>query len=677
MEQVSIGLAVIAGFLSFISPCVLPLVPAYIGYMGGRMTHTISMQSTAGEAQSANLGIRLHLLIHGIAFVLGFTFVFVLVGMLTTALVSVAGQYVNTFTTIIGRFGGIVIILFGLQFMGVLPKLIKWLRKKDNAHYLDNVLLSIITLVFLVGGLYWATVEQLIVVLILSAVIFLSMAINGAFNTPAIFWNRVLDQIETIFYSDTRAEIQPNSAGGLLGSAFMGMVFSAGWTPCIGPLLGTILTVAATTGDVAQGMIMLTAYSLGLGIPFILTALLLNSAQGILRRLQKHMHIIELISGTLLVIIGIAVASGQLQNLSQTLTQGDFADFTYRVEECGVGFFEGEVGLSHLGACLNAELVPVALNQSASGEFTVDTTGQQFLFHGASGEPIDIEVRSVNDEVIDFTVTLFAPDDTALVQATKADSLRSDGKLYPIANYVLPEDGLYRAVMTTDETVESSRYRIKIRDAEEIDTTVGAGSSLVDVVASGTFGEQATSVDGRGQGDTLNSLANSALGTITELAENSDPLVGLSEGNIAPDFTVTTDQGEQISLSDLRGNVVLLNFWGTWCGPCRREMPEFQRVYQELSDEGFTILAVAYQDTFEAIRAFREEFDLTFPLALDTTGAINDAYGIQTRPSSFLLDKDGAIITRHFGMMTEEQITEMLAEAIQDYVADFDTIGYR
>ena len=127
---------------------------------------------------------------------------------------------------------------------------------------------------------------------------------------------------------------------------------------------------------------------------------------------------------------------------------------------------------------------------------------------------------------------------------------------------------------------------------------------------------------------------------------------------------MTVDQ-EPITLSDLRGNVVLLNFWGTWCGPCRREMPEFQQAYSQLNSQGFEILAVSFDDTFEAIANFRNEFGLTFPLALDDTGEINDAYGIQTRPSSFLLDKDGVILVRHFGMMTETQIQDMINEALE------------
>jgi cytochrome c-type biogenesis protein len=667
MENVTLGLAVIAGFLSFISPCVLPLVPAYIGYMSGRMTHNIARQTAAGTTQSTSLAMRLHLLFHGLAFVAGFTFIFVMVGLLTTALVSVAGQYVNTFTLIIGRVGGIVIIFFGLQFMGVMPKFFRWIRKKENSNLLDNILISIGLAIGTSGLIYWGFVEQLIIALPLIAGFILAMFINDAFTKPAVFWNNILNRLELLLYSDTRGDMEPNGREGLVGSAIMGMVFSAGWTPCIGPLLGTILTVAATTGDIAQGMLMLTAYSLGLGVPFIITALLLNSAQGILRRLQKHMHKIELISGSLLIAIGILVASGQLQSLSQTFSQGDFADFTFRVEECGIGFFEGELNMGHVGSCLGGSLVPVAINQSASGNFTAEQSEQQYLFHADAGEIVDFEVRSVNEAVIDFNMTLFSPDDTELANSSKADSITADSKYYPLANFTLEEEGLYRIVISNTSQVEKARFRVKVREAQPIDSSVGAGSSLVDVVASGTVGGQTvTQVDGSPQTDALDSLANSALNSIIGVADSIDPAVGIKEGNRAPDFTVMTVDDNPITLSDLRGNVVLLNFWGTWCGPCRREMPEFQRAYEKFNNAGFEILAVAADDSFEAIATFRDEFELTFPLALDETSEINDAYGIMVRPSSFLLDKNGMILARHFGMMTETQIQEMLEEALAE-----------
>jgi len=666
MDNVTIGLAIIAGFLSFISPCVLPLVPAYIGYMGGRMTHNISMQTSAGTKKASSISQRLHLLLHGLAFVAGFTLVFVLIGILTTALVSVAGQYVNTFTEIIGRIGGVVIIIFGLQIMGLLPKTFKWLRKKENANLLDNILLSIIVAALLSAIIYWGFVGQIWIALPLIAVLILAMFINDAFTNPAVFWNKILDTLDVMFYTDTRGEMEPTGREGLLGSAFMGVVFSAGWTPCIGPLLGTILTVAATTGDVAQGMLMLTAYSIGLGIPFIITALLMNSAQGLLRRLQKHMRKIELFSGILLVIIGFAVATGELQRLSQTFSQGEFADFTFRVEECGIGFFEGELQLNHVGSCLSGGLVPVAINQSASGNFTDDMTEQEYLFHAEAGTTIDFEVRSVNSAVVDFNAVLYSPSDNVLLEAGKSDSILSDEKYYPFVDYTLEENGLYRVVVSNASDEIEARFRIKVREAEPIDTS-DAGSSLVDVVASGSIGgEEPTNVDGSGQSGALQSLSDSALNSITEVAENIDPAIGLAEGNRAPDFTVQRVNSDPISLSDLRGNVVLLNFWGTWCGPCRREMPEFQRAYESFNDDGFEILAVSFNDTFEAMATFRDEFGLTFPLALDDTGEINDLYGIQTRPSSFLIDADGTILMRHFGMMTETQIQEMLAEALTD-----------
>lgn len=642
MENVTVGLAVAAGFLSFISPCVLPLVPAYIGYMGGRMTHTVSRQTAAGALASSGLLLRLHLLLHGLAFVLGFTLIFVLIGLLTTAFASIAGQYVSAFTESLGRIGGLVIIFFGLQFMGFLRRFFQWLRQKEHARLLDSAWLSVGFAAAASLLMYWGFVEQILIALPLTAALLLAMRIHEAFTQPAVFWNRLLNRIELMLYADTRGNIAPDGREGLVGSAFMGMVFSAGWTPCIGPLLGTILTVAATTGNVAQGMLMLTAYSIGLGIPFVITALLMNSARGMLRRLQRRMRQIELFSGALLIVIGLLVASGQLQSLSQTFSRGEFADFTFRVEECGVGYLEGRLELRHLGACLNGSLIPVAINQSADGNFSRGLAEQQYLFQSEAGQTIDVEIRSVADAVGDLNIVLFSPDDAELAAASISDSLIFEGKHYPLAAYALDRGGLYRIAVTPASENESARFRIKIRDAEPINAPPASPRQ------------------------SLLTIANSALNSITSIAANLEPAVGLTEGSRAPDFTVRTVDGESITLSELRGKAVLLNFWGTWCGPCRREMPEFQRAYDRFSQDGFEIVAIAFNDTFEAIASFRDEFGLSFPLALDETGELNDAYGIQTRPSSFLLDADGVILARHFGLMTEAQLGEMLAKAIPE-----------
>ena len=649
MDNVTIGLALVAGILSFISPCVLPLVPAYIGYMGGRLTHNVSRQTASGTTTSVSLALRLQMLLHGIAFVLGFTIVFVLIGLFTTALSSLAGQHVSAFTEILGRVGGVVIIFFGFQFMGVLPRFFAWLRKKGQAGILDNILFSIGFSVLASAMIYWSLLEQSAIALPLIAILLAALFFKGAFSEPAKFWHGALEGLESMLYSDTRADIG-GGRDGLIGSTFMGMVFSAGWTPCIGPLLGTILTVAAasgaTSGDIVQGMLLLAAYSIGLGIPFVITALLMNSAQGLLRRLQRHMQKIELISGSLLIAIGVLVASGQLQSLSQTFSQGEFADFTFRVEECGVGFFDGELALSHVGACLSGSLVPVAINQSASGQFAPDMPELQYLFHGEAGRIIDIEVRSVNEAVPEFDLMLYGPADEELARASQADSMESDGRFYPLTGFELDGDGMYRLALRHSAAGESARFRVKARDAEPFEP-----ASAVSPESEPEAPEVETAA------------ADDAMTSLTDIADDLAPAIGLAEGNRAPAFTIETLAAELVSLSDLRDHVVLLNFWGTWCGPCRREMPEFQKAYEEWNEHGFEILAIAYNDTEAAMESFRDEFGLSFSLALDDSGEINDAYGIQTRPSSYLIDRDGVILARHFGIMTESQLSELLHEA--------------
>ncbi len=595
------------------------------------------------------------MLLHGIAFVLGFTLIFVLIGFLTTALASIAGQFVSTFTESIGRIGGLVIIFFGLQFMGLLPRFFRWLRAKSNAGLLDNILLSIAFALVASGVIYWGFVEQILIALPLAAALVLAMYLNGAFTQPAVFWNRILDRLDLMIYSDTRGDVAGSSREGLLGSVFMGMVFSAGWTPCIGPLLGTILTVAAatgaTTGDIIQGMLLLSAYSIGLGIPFVITALLMNSAQGILRRLQRHMRKIELFSGTLLIVIGFLVASGQLQSLSQTFSQGDFADFTFRVEECGVGYFEGRVGLSHVGACLSGTLKPVAINQSASGQFSQDVSRLEYLFHADGATVIDIELRGVGNEVPDFTATLYSPADAAIASADKASSLMADDMFYPLTQVALAEKGLYRLVLQMGAEDRDARFRVKARESQPLTLPSDAEAADEDT---GLLGS-------------LASLAEDALSSLSDIASELGPAVGLAEGNRAPDFTITDVDGKEMTLSNLQDQIVLLNFWGTWCGPCRREMPEFQKAYEEWAESGFVILAIAYNDTEAAIRDFRDEFGLSFPLALDASGEINDSYAVQTRPSSYIIGRDGLIWTKHFGIMTEPQLRELFDDMFPEH----------
>jgi cytochrome c biogenesis protein CcmG, thiol:disulfide interchange protein DsbE len=117
------------------------------------------------------------------------------------------------------------------------------------------------------------------------------------------------------------------------------------------------------------------------------------------------------------------------------------------------------------------------------------------------------------------------------------------------------------------------------------------------------------------------------------------------KGFLAPDFTLETLDGERVTLSDLRGKVVLLNFWATWCPPCRAEMPAFQETYIEYEDEDFVILAVnaTTQDSLEDITAFIAEYGLSFPIVLDIEGEANRLYQVQSLPTSFFIDEEGII----------------------------------
>jgi peroxiredoxin len=158
--------------------------------------------------------------------------------------------------------------------------------------------------------------------------------------------------------------------------------------------------------------------------------------------------------------------------------------------------------------------------------------------------------------------------------------------------------------------------------------------------------------------------STSAIASIAELAADI-PSTGISLGNYAPPFETTSDTGVPVRLADLRGQVVLLNFWATWCGPCRVEMPEFESLYNQHKDEGFTVLAINNAETAAQIQSFRQELGLNFPMLLDETGEIQRLYNIDGYPRTFLLDRNGIIIARQWGPLTVEQIQELVTSALK------------
>lgn len=127
---------------------------------------------------------------------------------------------------------------------------------------------------------------------------------------------------------------------------------------------------------------------------------------------------------------------------------------------------------------------------------------------------------------------------------------------------------------------------------------------------------------------------------------------GVSVGKSAPNFTLKTLEGKEISLSDLRGKVVLVNFWATWCPPCREEMPLFEEVYKKYKNRGFEILAISTDTSADAVKEFVKEFKVSFPVLMDD-GKVSSSYGIQGLPTSFLIDREGKVIKIRLGKYRE------------------------
>ena len=141
-------------------------------------------------------------------------------------------------------------------------------------------------------------------------------------------------------------------------------------------------------------------------------------------------------------------------------------------------------------------------------------------------------------------------------------------------------------------------------------------------------------------------------------------------GRAAPDFLLTTPEGDELRLSDLRGSPVLVNFWASWCAPCRQEMPEIVRAYDRHAADGLVVVAVDLQENAGAVRGFADEFGMEFPIVIDKTGQVAEAWRIggpvEGIPSSYFIGADGVVRSRHYGPLTEEQLAESLAEILDE-----------
>ncbi len=137
---------------------------------------------------------------------------------------------------------------------------------------------------------------------------------------------------------------------------------------------------------------------------------------------------------------------------------------------------------------------------------------------------------------------------------------------------------------------------------------------------------------------------------------------GLEPGQLAPDFTLQFPDGTKTQLSDWQGQPVVLNFWATWCAPCREEMPEFVAAHERYQDDGLVIVGVNAQETASQAAGFMNNFNMTFPVALDTRGDVQQLYNVRGLPTTVFIDREGRIVERWAGLLSAPALEELLAE---------------
>lgn len=233
MQEVSLLTAFVAGLLSFLSPCVLPLVPGYLSFISGVSLDEIRSSQDKQQHRKALKKVAINALL----FILGFSIIFILLGASATFI----GGFIRSKMAILSKIAGIIIIIFGLHIAGVFK--IKFLLYEERFHV----------------------------------------------QKRPLSW---------------------------IGTILVGMAFSFGWSPCIGPILAAILFYASTQETVYQGIGLLMSYSLGLGIPFFVAGVAVNAFLGFFNWLKKYMRVIEIISGIFLILFGILILLNKLQYLA-------------------------------------------------------------------------------------------------------------------------------------------------------------------------------------------------------------------------------------------------------------------------------------------------------------------------------------------------------------------------
>lgn len=391
----NILIAFVAGMLSFLSPCVLPLVPGYISLMSG-----VSIDNLKSGGAS---GSRRAVILNSLAFNAGLSVIFLALG--GTAGLLGAAIFANVWVRVIA---GLVIIVFGLHLIGLLK--IKYL------------------------------------------------------------------------YKDTR-QFSSEKPQGILGSLTLGIAFAAGWTPCIGPILGGIIGLAASSGGWKNGLVLSAFYSAGLAVPFLVTGLAINQFLGFYSKFRRHLHKVEVVSGIILILIGALVMSNRVTLLSSSWLAGILPNL------------EGKLHL-----------------------------------RGSAPTPA-------------------------------------------------PQNQTYAA---------------------------------------------------------------------------------------APDVQFTKLDGSPFRLKDLRGRVVLLNFWATWCVPCRSEIPSLSAMQKDLEPQGLSIIGVSYDDTADLIQQFQKDIPQSYQIVLGGR-EVGSELPASPLPTTYIIDRQGRIRDKLIGERSraafESVIKPLLDEA--------------
>jgi cytochrome c-type biogenesis protein len=391
-----IGIAFIGGLASFLSPCVLPLVPGYISLMSG-----VSIDNLKSE-QGSRVAARRAIIINSLAFNAGLSVIFLSLGA-TAGLIGAAITN-NVWVRVIG---GLVIIAFGLQLIGVLK----------------------------IGALYK----------------------------------------DTRFFSSEKPR-------GVFGSMMLGMAFAAGWTPCIGPILGGIIGLAATSGGWKNGLLLSAFYSAGLAVPFLITGLGINQFLSFYSKFRRHLHKVEVVSGIILILIGGLVMANR--------------------------------------------------------------------------------------------VTLLA-------------SSRLAGWL---------------------PNLES---KLKLGDPSPQPTTAGQ-----------TF-------------------------------------------QAAPDVQFTKLDGSAFRLRDLRGRVVVLNFWATWCIPCRAEIPSLSAMQKDFEARGLSVIGVSYDDTADLVQSFQKDIPQSYQIVLGGR-EVGSQLPASPLPTTYIIDRQGRIRDKMIGERTRAAFESVIKPLLEE-----------